>query len=206
MIFRPALTLSEYLDVGKMLYEQYLWADLIPPNEHEIYISPYMALPTSYTVYATHQDRLIYTATIAGDSPYGLPSDASFPGILDGYRNGYTRICEIICLAGRTKIFCQVHEFCKFLAVIARLRYDILILCCHPRHSVYYRKYWNAEQIAEEKSIERANGHPGVLLEIQAREIPSDLDVALDYDFWKTASSRDPSVLESLRPFVISRD
>ena len=76
--FRVAKTQDELSEAYKILHESYLEKGYTKPNETGMRIVKYFALPTTTTLIALYDDRVVGTISIIRRSTFGIPMDSSF--------------------------------------------------------------------------------------------------------------------------------
>ncbi|MGQ0634151.1 MAG: N-acyl amino acid synthase FeeM domain-containing protein [Planctomycetaceae bacterium] len=152
--YRIAGTRSERMDAFQLVYERYLAAELIHPNEFGIRVTPYHLLPTTNVFIAASRGRTICTVTLIGDSHLGLPMECIYSDEVDERRHQGLYVGEVSCLAFEAM---PLNHFLLVFMQLTRLmaqharRYGMhqFLITVRPQHARFYQRFMGFEQIGQ---------------------------------------------------------
>ncbi|MBL7555218.1 MAG: hypothetical protein JNM24_05290 [Bdellovibrionaceae bacterium] len=166
--FRVARTQDELSEAYKILHESYLEKGYTKPNDTGMRIVKYFALPTTTTLIALFDDRVVGTISIIRRSTFGIPMESSFDigAVLDDNKV----IAEISSLAidsrfreKRGALFLPLLKF-FWEYVCTYMRLDALVITVNPSMTDFYEGFLGFKRMKNAKvgSYSYANGNPGV--------------------------------------------
>jgi len=192
-----ATTVNDFYLAGRLIYEQYVEANISTTSACGVRLSRYQLLPSSTVFLAFLDSSLIYTATVI---PYSeensLPTLLDFPTTAEELLKEDNNIAEVAHLAGRFVSLKYFTEFCGYLFNFMKNKFNSCILTCHPKHSKYYIDVWNGKMLEYKEVLPRVNNLPGCFIQI----ILDDTKVS---PFAKRIIEKVP-VLDNLSPVDLS--
>lgn len=161
-----ASTRAEREGAFRLVYQRYLGAGLCPPNPHEMRVTPYHLLPTTTVFVAIYKGEVIFTMSLIGDGPKGVPMESIFPDEIGNLRARGVRFGEVSCLADRRK------EMSRFLPLFVRVSRMVLqfarregmwlSMAVHPKHGRFYERLFGFERIGGERLYGSVMNKPAV--------------------------------------------
>lgn len=166
--FRVATTQDELSAAYKILHESYLEKGYTKPNETGMRVVKYFALPTTTTLIALFDEKVVGTISIICRSTFGIPMESAFDisAVLDDNKF----IAEISALAidsrfreKRGALFLPLLKyFWEYTNIYMRL--DAFVITVNPSMSDFYEGFFGFKRLKNSNvgSYSYANGHPGV--------------------------------------------
>lgn len=144
----PAVRLAAF----QLVYQKYIEAGLIEPNEYRIRVTPYHLLPTTNVFVAVRRQRLVCTVTLIGDGALGLPMETEYPGVVAERRAQGLNVGEVSCLAFEqmpmNQFLLVFMQLTRLMAQYARANgMDQFLIAVHPQHSRFYKRFMGFEQV-----------------------------------------------------------
>jgi hypothetical protein len=155
--------------IWRLVHAEYLRRGLITPEMDGMF-SHYQHLdciPETVPLVAVDGDRLVGTMTTTFDGPRGLPTDIEYPD-----ETGELRMWHSLASCWRlaTDIECHSSHAVSAALMVATAKLlmehgePTVLMECHPRHSLYYRKRIGFEVYAERKMTPGLTNAPSVLM------------------------------------------
>lgn len=172
-----ARTETERRRAFQLVYNAYERAGLIEPNPEHLRLTPFHLLKTTTVFLAENDHSAICTVTLVGDGSMGLPMEAIYGKEVQQLRDDGKRLGEVSCLADRRSDFARAMPvFLQLTRVMAqfakRQGMDGLLICVHPRHARFYKRYFGFEQIAGERSYPCVRNRPAVACWLEFAPLP----------------------------------
>ena len=185
---KVASSIDERCAAWALVYEAYVSKGYADPNPQELWYGIYDVLPDTTTFLATRRPLLsaeewqnvshglggqaIAALSMVFDSKLGFPADELYNPELDHLRSSGRRLCEITSLANletRPRIGVNLTKHLFKLAYITAFflqNATDFIITVNPRHVAFYEKYLLFERMGQERSYDKVNGAPAVLLRL----------------------------------------
>jgi hypothetical protein len=168
LVVRLARTREELEAAFAILHDAYVAEDFMKPHPSGLRVTPYHALPSTSTIIAEWNGKVVGTLSIIRDNPFGLPMETIFD--IEHLRAKPKRVAEISALAiakeYRSKrgeilfpLFKFVYEYC-----IHYFGVDYMLIAVNPRDADLYEGLLFFEHI-EKKVIDHyefVNGAPAI--------------------------------------------
>ncbi len=150
--YKIARSTEDKTRVCETVYKSYLKQGYIDKDNQSTNLFSYSWLPGSRSFLASHNGKIISTATVIPDSKFGLPMDMLFKEELDTLRN--KKICEVSMLAGDTENLPEIRSLGSniekrqlvfhlfehiFQYVKGTLDCDYICVAINPKHEGAYR-------------------------------------------------------------------
>lgn len=185
--FRVAKTQEELADAYKILHESYLEKGYTKANETGMRIVKYFALPTTTTLIALFDNRVVGIISIIRRSTFGIPMESSFDigSVLDENKV----VAEISSLAidsrfreKRGALFLPLLKF-FWEYVSSYMRLDALVITVNPSMSDFYEGFLGFKRMKNAKvgNYSYANGNPGIGLWYDVHAAPDLMKRMYDY-------------------------
>lgn len=165
-----AKTKEEYEMAFRLLHDAYVEDGLMDPDPSGLRINIFFALPTTSTLIAVIDNRVVGTISLIVDSPFGLPSDSEFMTANVMLREKGKKIVEVSALAvdrnlRSSKSMISVHLM-KSMALFSSQYLCCEILQCVVRDRVayYYEALFGFSRGAPAKSYQFVKGVRGAHL------------------------------------------
>lgn len=181
IIFRPAVTVDDYIKCFRLLHDVYVQSGYAMPSETALRIIPQHSDPESRVFLGCIEDcesmrTPLYTISLFPDNGCnGLPMDTAFDRELNRLRAQGRKIAEVGCLASNplmrrgdqnipmlgNKI---IHEYAaKYVQA------DDLVITVHPKYLWVYEDLLLFEQLGRIGSYSYVNDLPAVALRLDLR-------------------------------------
>jgi hypothetical protein len=165
---RVAESLGESLAAAALVHDAYVDQSLMRPHPSGLRWSKYHALPTTSTLVALWEGRVVGTLTMIRDNPHGLPMESTFD-VGAVRRRG--PLAEISSLALHRNFRGRDHRvlFSLITGLVAHARevgVDYFVFAVHPNHAALYRSAVMAEPLGTQgvRAYAAAEGAPAVAL------------------------------------------
>jgi hypothetical protein len=165
-----AITCEELCEAYRVVHDIFVREKYILPQECEMRIRAFEALPETATFVALFQDHVVGVQSLVLDHPrLGLPSDESFRQELDGIRGPGRRICEATSEAvedafRRSAVPTELMR-CMFAQALAAGCHE-LITTVSPGHAKFYALL-GFQQISDVRSYSKELNDPVVVLRMR---------------------------------------
>ncbi|MCP4672197.1 MAG: N-acyl-L-homoserine lactone synthetase [Desulfobacula sp.] len=179
-MFRPAVSLDDYIKCFRLLHDVYVRSGYIDPSESALRIIPQHSNPASKIFLGCHlnddsQRIPVYTISLFPDSDEGLPMDDGFKSQLDTLRNQKRKIAEVGCLASNPSFRRRdmnipmlgnriMHQYAT-----QYLDLDDLVITVHPKHQWVYEDVLLFEKIGEMSEYSYVKDNPAVAMRLDLR-------------------------------------
>lgn len=165
--YRIAATRRERMAAFRLVYERYVSAELIQPNEHKIRVTPYHLLPTTKVFIAQERGRTTCTVTLIGDGLLGLPMESVYPDEVEERRRQQLYVGEVSCLAfepmSLNRFLYVFMRLTRLMAQHARAHgMEQFLIAVHPQHARFYQRFMGFEQIGPLKLYPAVRDAPAV--------------------------------------------
>lgn len=184
--FRIARTQEELSEAYRILHDSYVELGYSKPDTSGMRIVKYFALPSTTTLIALFDNKVVGTISIIRRGSFGLPMESAFN--LSGFIETNEVIAEISSLAidakfrqKRGALFLPLLKF--FWEYVEEfMKLDSIVITVNPTMTDFYEGFLGFKRLkkAVVSNYSFANGNPGVGLYLNVREAPK-LFVAL-YD------------------------
>lgn len=168
LIVKIANTPDELMQAYQLLYQAYLDAKLMDPNDYKVRCNLYTFLPTTYTLIVKKKGEVVGTVCIIKDTYFGLPSDKEFKKVNDELRQEFQNLVEISALAVKKEhryadhrvyflMLKYIHQFCTF-----NLKCRQIICVAHPKTEAFYGGLMNLKRNGDIVKYDFVNGALGM--------------------------------------------
>lgn len=182
LVFRVARTQNELEQAFSLLHNCYVKQNFIQPHPSGLYIKLQHALPSTSTLVAILNKKVIGTVSIIRDNPLHLPLEQAFS--LEKLRAAGGRVAEVSALAidpefRRVSQGNLLFPFFIFLWRYALSYYgiDYIVIAIYPRHSDFYEAILKFEPL-DRKIVTQYMGAPAAGFVLDIKAIPTKLAVA----------------------------
>jgi len=164
----------------KLLYNIYLKSGLAKKTSSGLWLSIYDALPETTTLAAEDEEgHIVGALTLIFDSPFGLPSDKLYKTEIDELRHAKKQVCEIVSFSINSEAKSSIKVlaslfYCSYLFALRIKNSTDFIITVNPSYNKLYCQKLLFNKIGPEKSYDRVNGAPAVLLKLSLK-MPSIL-------------------------------
>lgn len=165
--YKLASSLEERIAALRLVYNAYVSAGLIKPNEHRLRVTPFHLHPSTKIFLAIENGEIVHTMSFIHDSEMGLPMEVIYHREIETLRRLGRRFGEVSCLAGNEislEIFMGLCRFVFCYGLFARL--DHFVIAVHPRHARFYERIWGFRQFGPYRVYPCVENHPAVALEL----------------------------------------
>jgi len=171
LIIKFAETREEYEKAFHLVYMTYLKEGVIEPNNAQLRITLYHALPTTKVLIVKKNNEVIATLTILLNSALGLPIYSIYGNELSQFKQD--KLLEIGSFASDPNFIKYLRTIMvKFLIIVKHCTYvldsDYVCIAANPKHKKFYEKVFLFEKTADfkyynnnENNIKKA---PSILL------------------------------------------
>lgn len=178
--FKIAQTQKELKEAYRILHDCYLEMGYTQEHPSGMRIVKYFALPTTTTLIAYYDDRIVGTMSIIRKTALGLPMEAAFD-LQEAVGNNQV-IAEVSSLAidsrFRQKRGALFLPLCKFFweYVSQYMNLDGVVITVNPSMADFYEGFLNFKELPRAKisHYSFANGHPGVGLYLNVKTAPEE--------------------------------
>lgn len=177
--FRVARTVDELAAAYSILHDSYVDMDYMTPHDSGMRILKYYALPTTTTLIALYDDKVVGTISIIRRGSFGLPMEKQFD--ISASIDPSKVVAEVSSLAIDKKFrarrgelfFPLLKYFWEYTQSFMRL--DSIVITVNPRMSDFYEGFLGFKLLKNSKitKYDFANGHPGVGLWYDLAAAPS---------------------------------
>jgi len=165
--YKLATTLEERIAALRLVYNAYVNAGLIKPNQHQLRVTPFHLNRSTKIFLAVENGQIVHTMSLIHDSEMGLPMEVIYHREIETLRRLGRDFGEVSCLAG-TEISLEVFMgLCRFVfcyGLFANL--DHFVIAVHPRHARFYERIWGFRQFGPHRVYPCVENHPAVALEL----------------------------------------
>jgi hypothetical protein len=168
--YRIAGELADVLAAWHLVYQRYLLAGLIDPNEYELHAVPHAIQDTSLVAIGSLNGVVASTLTIMPDGRQGLPLEAVYPNEVAELRRQGRKFLEVGLLADRRE---EIKRYinslmCMFMYPWFFARYTGHDILCgvHPHHAEFYEKAFGFVPWGPARTYPRVKDHPVTLLRL----------------------------------------
>ena len=128
--------------------------------------TPYHVLPSTVTLVAKHEDRVVATLSVVPDTELcGLPMESVYRAEIDGLRQEGRRLAEATSLADQDL---GIHEFVRVFKTLIKvgMQYhvrqggDSWVIAVNPRHRGFYQKVLGFVPLGPRRAYPSVQGHP----------------------------------------------
>ena len=136
------------------------------PGDKPYRFTPYHALPTTVTLVAKHEGKVVATLSLVPDTEFlGLPMESIFGEEIAGLRQEGRKMAEAISLADSGL---SIREFVQVFKAMIRLgmQYhasrggDTFVITVNPRHRSFYQKVLGFESLGPRRILPDGPGPP----------------------------------------------
>ena len=177
--YRIANELDDVVAAWHLVYQRYLIAGLIDPNEQEIHATLHAIQEQSLVVVGSINGAVASTLTIMPDGQRGLPLDSVYRPEIDDLRAQGRKLLEVGLLADRREEIKRYMNslMCMFMYPWFFARYTTSDIVCgvHPHHAEFYEKALGCVQYGPDRTYPRVKDHPVTLLRL-------DIEASLNSD------------------------
>ena len=170
-----ATSLEQVESAWRLVYERYTQMGLIDENPFGIHTVPGAVGPHACVISGPDGPDVDCTMTLFRDNPMGLALDSVYARELDELRGKGRRLLEVGMLADRRRSAARsVAALFSMMrwALHCALQNDLtdLVIGVHPRHALFYTRYYGFEQFASPTSYPLVRNHPVVPLRLRIPE------------------------------------
>jgi len=165
---RPVASRDEAEEAYRLVYHSYLKRQYIEPDDHELRLSAFSALPDSVTFVGTLAGRVISTISLVPDTSLGLPMEEIYSAEVGQLRERGRRPTEVTMLADRRL---ELRRTLPMLLSLMKLVFDYaslvlkatdLCITVNPRHSKFYQRYLLFEALGDLRLYPAVRNNPAV--------------------------------------------
>jgi len=165
--FKIARTADERLEASRLVYQQYVAAELIGPNPYKVHLVPAHLNDATTVIIGEYGGRVICSVCLIGDSRDGLPMEAIYAQEIRQRRDAGLVLGEVSCLAiseVTAKSFLPtLIGMTRLMAQHARHRdIDHLVIAAHPKHARFYERFMGFQRFGILRRYPRFRNHPAV--------------------------------------------
>lgn len=142
----------------RLVYDRYLDAGLIEPNEHGVRVTPFHLLSTTDVVLAVRRRRVVSTVSLIRDAELGLQMESIYGPEIARLRRSGQRLAEVSCFATQSCLLLPSEMLDVFLNLVAftvqlarHHHVDQLVIAVHPAHEAFYRRLLGFRRIGPER-------------------------------------------------------
>lgn len=165
--YKLATTLEERIAALRLVYNAYVNAGLIKPNEYGLRVTPFHLNPRTKIFLVVDNGETLHTMSFIPDSEMGLPMEVIYRREIDTLRRLGRNFGEVFCLAGTKISLDGFMGLCRFVfcyGLFAGL--DHFVIAVHPRHARFYERIWGFRQFGPHRVYPCVENHPAVALEL----------------------------------------
>ena len=176
--FRIARTKEELSEAYRILHDSYLDLGYAKPHVSGMRIVKYFALPSTTTLIALFDNKVVGTVSIVRRGAFGLPMESAFD--LSEFIDRNEVIAEVSSLAIDSKfrqkrgaLFLPLLKF--FWEYVEQfMNLDSIVITVNPAMTDFYEGFLSFKRLrhAQVDDYGFANGNPGVGLYLNVREAP----------------------------------
>jgi GNAT superfamily N-acetyltransferase len=165
-------TSAEVLEAARLVHDAYVERDLLTPHASGVRVTAHGILPTTHTLVAKIDGRVVGALSLVRDGALGLPLEGIYRDGVQRFRDAGDHLAEVGSLAvaaeRRSKGLTQLLY--RYVFEVARSRgVDRLVIAVHPKAEAVYCAPLLFERFGDERS------YPG--LNRSARAIPLGLSL-----------------------------
>jgi len=181
---RIATDRDELLAAYGLVYRAYLARRYVRPHRGRILYHRIYCLPTSRTIIARLDDRVVGTLTVVEGSIHRLPLEVTFATEIATLRRAGRSLAEVTSLAIDRRA-CPADrdvfvELTRFMVQYAYWRgVDDLLLAVHPRHAAFYQRRFAVERLGGSRAHAPVGGKPAVACRLDLAQVRQVVDPAL---------------------------
>lgn len=175
-VFAPASSLAQVESAWNLVYERYLAAGFIAPNDYRIHTSIHAVDAETCVVSGRHGDRVAATMTMLADGDEGLCLDSVYRRELDVLRTNGRRLLEVGLLVADSSAnvgsdMNTLFELMKWGVYYALdLGVSDIVVGVHPHHARFYTRCFAFEQFGTETVYPLVRNKPVVPLRLRVNE------------------------------------
>jgi hypothetical protein len=168
VVYKIAQCQSEREAAFKLVYDRYVDAGLIEPNQRAIRVTPFQLLNSTDIVIAVLRGKVVSTVSLILDAKFGLQMETIYSPEVASLRKRGLRLAEVSCLASSRDlipsdmfdIFVNVVAFTIQLARYRRVQQ--LLIAIHPDHEPFYRRLLGFRKIGSDRCYPAVRGNLAV--------------------------------------------
>ena len=178
-----ATSLEQVESAWRLVYDRYTEMGLIEENPFGIHTVPGAVGQHAWVIWGPEGRDVGYTMTLFRDNPMGLALDSVYARELDELRRQGRRLLEVGMLADRRRSAARsaaaLFSMMRW-ALHCALQNDLtdLVIGVHPRHALFYTRYYGFEQFASPTSYPLVRNHPVVPLRLRIPEGLAQAEIA----------------------------
>lgn len=163
----PATRRQDLRAAFELIYAKYLATGLTHTNPTHMRIAEYQLSEQCEIIVAKHNDRVVGTISLVGETSNRLPLDSAFPMELGDLRSRVTNLMEIGCLAvddeGVGEASFAFAALTREAIMRARERgCQRMVAAVHPRHGKFYERSMGFERLSDPVNYESVQGQLAV--------------------------------------------
>lgn len=174
--FKLAETKEELEAAFRLLHDAYVDEGYMDPHPSGMRVTPYHALPTTTTLIAVLDGKVVGTVSVIADGGFGFPMEKLFD--TKAFRDKGMRIAEVSSLAvdkgmrTRGKLVFPLFRY-TYQYLIKYLGVDVMIICIHPNKADHFEALMHFERIdhSDPKAYDFVNGNPALGLFNEMRKL-----------------------------------
>ncbi len=190
----------------ELVYTSYVARGYTAAHPGGIVYQSRFGLPGSRTLIANSVNHdLVGTITVVGDTPWGFEAETTFPEEVGSLRRQGLRLAELTCLAIRPdgpfrprSVFFALTKY--MIHYVYWRGYDALLLAIHPRHYMFYWRFFRAYPLGPTRSHEFANGNPAIVCGIDLHTLKKNADPEISRRYFSRPIPADQFARPSMRP------
>jgi len=174
--FKVADNREELEAAYRLVHDVYVEEGYADPHDSGLRVNLRYALPTTTTFIGSHDDKVVITMTILGDSPLGLPMDMIFSRELYELRCQGRYIAEVGAFAShpdfrrRSQAVAFNTNKIMWQYAVRNLHADDLVIAVNPKHEWIYRYILLFEKISRDvKRYNYVNDAPAIAMRLNLR-------------------------------------
>lgn len=178
LVLKLAETREELEACFKLLHDAYVAVDFMKPDPSGMRITFYHALPTTSTLLASHNGRVVGTVSLIRESLAGFPMQRIFN--IDAIRDAGGNIAEVSALAIDRRFQAKggiiLFPLMKFMYEYATKLFDTrhLVIAVNPRHIQFYESILFFRRLKQNPvpHYDFVNGAPAVGAHLDLKRAP----------------------------------
>jgi hypothetical protein len=164
---KVAGSFDEWQEAFSLIHRSYVQAGLSERNPCGLRVTPYHLVPTTSTLIARHEGRVIGTLSLIRDNHLGIPMEQVYGREIESFRDQRVSFAEVSCLAtGKFAGREFLHIFSRLMRLVAQharfLGVQRLLIATHPRHAAFYERFMGFRQFGHATSYPCVRGAPAV--------------------------------------------
>lgn len=183
IVFKIAETKEQLTQAFKLLHNEYVRAGYMDPHPSGMRLTKYHALPSTTTLIAEREGRVVGTVSLIRQNTFGLPCEQVFD--LAPFRKKGARVTEVSALAidrefGNHQQGLLLWPMVKFIVEYATRFFgtDYLVMIVHPRMFDFYEAMLAFRPFLKKKfKYAFVKGNPGMGGYVSLRQFPTWLEL-----------------------------